>query len=74
MDAELNAFAARIQDLIEEFARREGISVRTIAGALVGAGVELSLRNGLTEQELRAHFALVVQIIAKQLKGGEFDA
>ncbi len=73
-DPELTAFAERVHALIVEFADRRKINAATMAGALIGAGIELGLRNGITAPELHTHFRLTVQMIEKMLTGGTSDA
>ena len=43
----------------------DSCDVATMAGALIGSGLKIGLRNGITEEMLQTHFESSVQKIQK---------
>lgn len=63
----LAAFSARLKQLVEEFADGS-LDPLTTAGVLIGAGIELSLRNNGTPRMLHEEFELTVRLIDEAIK------
>ncbi|HSX23322.1 MAG TPA: hypothetical protein VLE97_11165 [Gaiellaceae bacterium] len=63
-DPDLQTFAGRVQALVNDFVLERALPVSEAAGSLIGAGVELSLRNGID----RAQIHRVVDLVVSQLE------
>ena len=70
ISSELADFAARVQEIVVEFADGR-LDVQTMAGALIGSGIEIALRNGITKEALREHFAWTTREISQLIAGGK---
>lgn len=64
VDPALQTFGEHVQALVDDFVLQRSLPVAEVAGALIGSGVELSLRNGID----RAQIHQLVDLIVAQLE------
>lgn len=65
-DPLLQTFGERIQALVTDFIMQRKMPLPEVAGALIGAGVELSIRNGINRTQIHQSVDLIIAMIERR--------